>query len=212
MGDKIKIEVIKNGCNGYLVESEKTAILIDPGLNGRKDWLLKRCQEKKVSLILLTHGHMDHIQCVAELAHTLHIPIAMNEKDEALIEDNLSQAMHGRGIRGKILSFFSKLSTKASHMEPFKIDIPLNDEKVYTHEDLAIEVIKLPGHTKGSIGFKIGDHVFVGDALMNMFHPEISLLYDSAQDLENSARKIQVLGKCRIHFGHGEDVENRQWI
>lgn len=212
MGEKIKIEVIKNGCNGYLVESEETAILVDPGLNGKKDWLLKRCQEKKVSLILLTHGHMDHIQCVAELAHRLHIPIAMNEQDETLIKNNLFQAMHGRGFRGKIIGFFSTLSAKASHIEPFKIDIPLDDEKVYIHEDLAIEVIKLPGHTRGSIGFKIGEHVFVGDALMNMFHPEISLLYENAQELEESARKIQALGKCRIHFGHGEEIENRQWI
>ncbi len=33
------------------------------------------------------------------------------------------------------------------------------------------------GHTKGSIGVEIGDNLFVGDALMNIFYPTVSMLY-----------------------------------
>ncbi|MDE6208200.1 MAG: MBL fold metallo-hydrolase [Lachnospiraceae bacterium] len=33
-----------------------------------------------MSLIVLTHGHMDHCQNAAYLANVLHIPIAMNKR------------------------------------------------------------------------------------------------------------------------------------
>lgn len=50
------------------------------------------------------------------------------------------------------------------------------------------EIVELPGHTKGSIGIKIGTSDFiVGDALINIFYPTKALLYGNFQEMKKSA-------------------------
>lgn len=73
-------------------------------------------------------------------------------------------------------------------------------------------IVELPGHTKGSIGVKIGDNLFVGDALMNMFYPTISILYTNEQEMLKSAKYISELGEQTIYFGHGKPKQNRKWV
>ena len=60
-----------------------------------------------VSLIVLTHGHMDHCQNAAYLANALQIPIAMNKKDMNLIPDNRKQSLSAKTLFGKIVLSFS---------------------------------------------------------------------------------------------------------
>ena len=96
----VKIHRIASGnVNCYIVADNDKAILID---TGRKKYfekilerckkyfekILERCKKFHVSLIVLTHGHMDHCQNAAYLAEALHIPIAINKNDMDLIQDN----------------------------------------------------------------------------------------------------------------------------
>lgn len=65
----------------------------------------------------------------------------------------------------------------------------------------------------GSIGLKVGeDSLVVGDALMHMFRPEKTLLYEEYEEMQESARKIGNMGKRKIYFGHGKMVWNRKWV
>jgi len=58
---------------------------------------------------------------------------------------------------------------------------------------------------------KIHKYLIVGDALMNMFYPTVSMLFHNKNDMLESARKISKLGDRIIYFGHGKSVHNRQW-
>ncbi len=70
----------------------------------------------------------------------------------------------------------------------------------------------LPGHTRGSIGIDLDEKaVIVGDALMNMFYPGLSLVYWNRAEMLKSADKISALGARKVYFGHGSPVENRAW-
>lgn len=70
----------------------------------------------------------------------------------------------------------------------------------------------MPGHTDGSIGLEIdGDKLFVGDALMNMFYPTVSMLYTDEREMLASAKYISELGEKTIYFGHGKPKRNREW-
>lgn len=208
----VSVIKIKNGCNCYIVENGKAGILIDTGLNNRADMIIKACKEKKVKVIIITHGHMDHIQCAAKVADELQIPIFMHEKDLELVDNNLIQPMYGRKIKGKILAFFSALSIRNNVINHFEVTNPIIGEKTIQEGGMKIKIIELPGHTKGSIGIRIENHFFVGDALMNMGSPDLSLLYENMHDLLESANKITNLGDVKIHFGHGNAVDNRQWV
>lgn len=56
------------------------------------------------------------------------------------------------------------------------------------------------------------DSLLVGDALMNMFRPEKTLLYEEYEKMIESARKIEELGDRKIYFGHGKMASNRRWV
>ena len=204
----IQITKIKNGCNCYIIENDGEGVLIDTGLSKGKNKIVDACQEKNIKLIILTHGHMDHIQCANYISKALAAPILMHEKDLELISNNLCQDMKGRMIMGKILSFFSKLGAKYTTIERFEPQNIINSDTTIHECGIDIEIMELPGHTRGSIGIKIEEHFFVGDALMHMIRPGISLLYENWDDLFESAKKITNVACTTIHFGHGNEVKN----
>lgn len=59
---------------------------------------------------------------------------------------------------------------------------------------------------------KMEINLFVGDALMNMFYPTVSMLYVDEQEMLSSAKHISELGDKTIYFGHGKPKQNRDWI
>ena len=70
--------------NCFLVKSGSAAILVDTGREAYREKILRICtadNEAPVRLIVLTHGHVDHVQNAAFLANRLHVPIAMHEED-----------------------------------------------------------------------------------------------------------------------------------
>ena len=71
--------------NCYLLMGKGGAVLADTGETGDREKVLEMCRNKNVRLLVLTHGHIDHIQNAAYLARELQIPIGMNEKDVELI-------------------------------------------------------------------------------------------------------------------------------
>lgn len=102
----VKIHRIAGGnVNCYIVADNDKAILIDTGRKKYRDKILQKCKEFHVSLIVLTHGHMDHCQNAAYLANALQIPIAMSEKDRNLIPDNRVQPLSAKTLLGKMIYF-----------------------------------------------------------------------------------------------------------
>ncbi len=121
--------------------------------------------------------------------------------------------MNGRCFRGKILAYFSVKSIKFNLVESFEPSIFFKEGDSLSRFGIDGRIVELPGHTKGSIGIDIEERDFiVGDALMNMFKPEISLIYENKRQLEESAEKISRLGRRTIYFGHGKSVFNKKWV
>lgn len=209
----VKIHRIAGGnVNCYIVADNDKAILIDTGRKKYRDKILKKCREFHVGLIVLTHGHMDHCQNAAYLANALHIPIAMNKKDLNLIPDNRKQALFAKTFLGKIVLSVSLSSFEKDSLEVFEPKIYLENDDDLSEYGIAAKVTELPGHTKGSIGIKVDDNLFVGDALMNMFYPTVSMLYADEQEMLSSAEYISELGDKTIYFGHGKPKRNRKWV
>lgn len=208
-----EITRISAGSNCYLVTQEDAAILVDTGVKGFENKILGKCEGKQVKLIVLTHGHIDHVQNAVFLAKKLQVPIAMNEQDIPLLKDNLCREMKAKGVLGNLVRFFSVQSAKTAQMESFEPDILLKEGDKLNEFGVDAEVIELPGHTAGSIGLKVGeDCLLVGDALMNMVSPRNTLLYEEYEETIKSAKKIGDMGDRKICFGHGKMVQNRNWV
>ena len=209
----VKIHRIASGnVNCYIVADNDKAILIDTGRKKYCEKILERCKKFHVNLIVLTHGHMDHCQNAAYLAEALHIPIAINKNDMDLIPDNRKQSLLAKTLLGKIVLSVSLSSFEMDSLEEFDPIICLKNGDDLSEYGIAAKVVELPGHTKGSIGVEIEDNLFVGDALMNMFYPTVSMLYVDEQEMLLSAKYISELGEKTIYFGHGKPKRNREWV
>lgn len=98
-------------------------------------------------------------------------------------------------------------------MPAFQPDILLKDKDSFSDHGIDASILSLPGHTNGSIGIDV-DHKYllVGDALMNMFYPTVSMLFHNKNQMLESAEKISRLGKRTIYFGHGKPTPNKHWV
>lgn len=123
------------------------------------------------------------------------------------------QPLSAEGILGKIVLYVSLQSMKKEEIPVFNPTIFLKEGDTLEDYGIQAKIIELPGHTNGSIGIDIeSENLIVGDALMNMFYPTVSMLYSDKECMIKSGRKISSLGDRIIHFGHGKPIRNRTWI
>lgn len=197
--------------NCYLIVNGKNAILVDTAREKYREKILDACKPYHVSLLILTHGHVDHVQNAAFLSGALGCPIAMNEADLSLLEDNMRQSLYAHSFLGKIVLWASIKSFHEDKIPMFTPDIFLKEGDSLETYGIPAKILDLPGHTKGSIGIDIMEkELIVGDALMNMFYPTVSMLYYDKNVMLQSADKISSLGERQIYFGHGKPKENRR--
>lgn len=198
--------------NCYIIENGTNGILVDTGKREFIDKVIASCKSYSVKLIVLTHAHFDHAENAAQISGTLGIPIGMNENDRNLIASNTNQSLSAANILGKIVLSASLREFSARPMPEFEPDILLHHGDSLSDYGIDARIISLPGHTDGSIGIDVDKkHLIVGDALMNMFYPTVSMLYHNRDTMLESARKISSIGSRTIHFGHGRPVLNKQW-
>ncbi len=209
---KVK-RIICGTVNCYLLSSVDGAVLVDTGEKRYAEKVLQACQSENVRLLVLTHGHIDHVQNAAYLAKHLQIPVAMNKRDINLLQNQLSQKMVGEGILGRIMGAVSKRKMLNCEIAGFVPEIHLKAGDSLKDFGVQATVVELPGHTNGSIGLDVEERdIIVGDTLMNVLYPCMSCFYHNQDELKESAGWIQELGSRTVYFGHGSPVENRKWI
>lgn len=209
----IKIHRIKCGNgNCYVLEENGNAVLVDTGRIEYQKMIEEKIRLFPVKLIILTHAHFDHCQNAAHFSELFQAPIAMNRKDVDLIRNQMKEALSAKTILGKVVLKASIASFKKIEMD-FAPSVFLEDGDTLEKYGISAKVIALPGHTKGSIGIDCKEAgILVGDALMNMFYPTVSMLYGNRDMVIQSAEKIEKLGNVPIYFGHGKSVCNRKWV
>lgn len=199
--------------NCYIVENGTAGILVDTGKREFINRVIEACKAYHIKLIVLTHAHFDHAENAAQISKALGVPIGMNEKDYNLIKSNTNQSLTAETLLGKIVLSASVKAFSKRTMQEFKPNVLLNDGDSLADYGIHASIIGLSGHTDGSIGIDVDNkHLIVGDALMNMFYPTVSMLFHNKNDMLESAGKISRLGDRIIYFGHGKPVSNRQWI
>lgn len=199
--------------NCYIIENGVDGILVDTGKKEFVNRVMEACRQYHVKLIVLTHAHFDHAENAAQISNALGIPIGMSEKDCNLIPSNVNQELSAETFFGKIVLSVSLKDFSVRTLEKFKPDIFLKDGDSLSDYGINASIIALPGHTDGTIGIDVENKgLIVGDALMNMFYPTVSMLFHDKSKMLDSAGKISRLGNRTIYFGHGKSVPNKQWV
>lgn len=205
-------QIRRGNVNCHIIVNGTDGILVDTGKREHLDRVIQACAPYRIRLILLTHGHFDHAENAARLSETLGAPIGMSEKDLDLIGSNMAQSLSAHTVLGKMVLSASLKEFGLRNIPAFVPDVLLQDGGSLMDYGLDGRVIALPGHTRGSIGVDVeGRYLLVGDALMDMFYPTVSMLYHDREAMLDSARRIGGLGARTIYFGHGGPRPNRRW-
>jgi glyoxylase-like metal-dependent hydrolase (beta-lactamase superfamily II) len=112
-----------------------------------------------VTLVVLTHGHLDHLGPAAELQGEINAPIALGGDDVEFATSGFSEPPESQVAEGELIRPLLDKSYPA-----FTPDLLLGDELDLAAFGVPGRVVATPGHTKGSVSVVLqsGD-VFVGD-------------------------------------------------
>lgn len=183
--------------NTYVVNmGNGEAIVVDPGCQTRREKQelenFLRENQLNVRYCLNTHLHVDHIygdELLKENFGALSV---------ASIKDQIPREITEKPIRRRYWPF--------ADTEP-KVDVYVNDGDRLVVGENEIHILETPGHSPGSLSFYIPalEAVFVGDLLEKSSRGTLQYIYSSAEQMEQSIKKILELPlKTAIYYGHGD--------
>jgi len=203
------------GFHAYVLgkPSSQDLSLIDVGLTGKGDYKIQSIQKGGIKLswikrVIMTHTHLDHIGCLAEIQKQLPwAELWMHQSEADLLEQGDERAVYGMDI-------FRGFCEEQFGLKPgafkFKVNRKLQGGETLELGETAWEVIHIPGHSMGSIGLyhrpmKIlvpGDVVYADHAI-----GRYDLFGANGPELKKSLIRLAELGVDILLPGHNQIVK-----
>ena len=200
--------------HAYIIQEQGT-IMIDGGAPKQAKAFSKALENasikpEEVQLIVLTHGHWDHIGSAKEMKEITGGKIAMHQREKHWLESSLKPMPPGVTTWGHIFGSIIKVFLPLIHVPATDVDVVLGDEEVSLAEyGIQGKVVYTPGHSSGSVSvlLETGD-AFVGDMAMNKFplrlSPGLPIFAEDWAQLMESWKQLLNRGVKTIYPSHGE--------
>ena len=179
--------------NCYIVGSTSTkqGMIIDPGADANV--IMRTVQETglSISVIVITHAHMDHVGALREVQRKTHAQFAIHEAEKGFVFSTPMRMLTSLGV--------------SPVKSPPRPDRSLKDGDLIDLEDLRFEVLYTPGHSSGGICLSGHGVVFSGDTLFKSGIGRTDFPGMSHERLINSIRaKLMALpDETIVYPGHG---------
>ena len=188
--------------NCYILKDTATGLgaIVDPGgetpENG-SDIILRECGKMgvKVSVILLTHAHFDHILSLERVRKATGAPLMAHRYDAPALAD-------------PSISYMSQYAGKNLPEEP--PESLLDDGDTITIGESVLRVMHTPGHTPGSVIYISEEPRFIlsGDTLFAGSVGRCDLFGGDEEVLHESLERIKALsGNYTVLPGHGGSTD-----
>ena len=192
----------------YLIESERGLTLVDAGWPRYQRRVLKKMQalgRDDLTLIFITHAHLDHYGSAASLRRLTGAPVAIHRADAEAIAQGETPVGSVRGWSGRLMWQLLRLGEPLLRLEPTPADIVLEDGDSLDTYGLDAEVLHTPGHTPGSACLIVERRVaFVGDLLSTSGRPRVQHSYAHDWSLiSTSLARLKALEPEWVYAGHG---------
>ena len=198
----------------YILESEGV-VMVDAGVPSRigafRFGLASLAlQARDIGLVVVTHGHFDHIGSARAIKEMTGARLAIHERERAAIEKAEMLAVPpGQTAWARVMIRAIGPMARLWRIQKAAVEVPLSNDNL----DLAAygvpgRVMHTPGHTGGSVSVLLDSgEAFVGDLAMNGFPMRRGAgmpVYaeDPAQVLA-SWRKLLDAGATTIYPAHG---------
>lgn len=201
-------------CNCYLLRGERT-VLIDAGAQGGIQAFLRGMQKlnidpREISLILITHGHWDHIGSLYPIQQITGAQVAIHHCDQAWVENGNPAFPRGVTPYGKGMVWLANRLIHP-HLGHVKVDRVLDENGMsLANYGIPGKVLHTPGHTLGHMSILLDSgEAFVGDMANNDWYlrltPGLAVLADDVDMMVKSWKRILPLGITRVYPAHGLD-------
>lgn len=168
------------------------AVLIDPGEEPERLLDLIRASGCRLTMLLATHGHFDHVGAAAALQEVHDLPLRCHPDDVPII-DAMPQVQAAYGFPATLVP---------------RLQADLRDGMTLPFGGGELEVRHVPGHSPGQVMFTFPGHALVGDCLFYGSVGRTDLPGGDFATLEKSIReRIYTLADDTVVVcGHGPDT------
>ena len=172
-------------CYLLSLEGREDCLVIDPGAEA--DRIREALNGRRIAAILLTHGHFDHIGAVGELMDP-GVRLFIHALDAPLLSDpSLNASLE--------LANVPVTAPEATDRVQEGMTLSL--------AGLSVQVLHTPGHTRGSVCYRIEEELFTGDTLFEHGWGRTDLPGGDEHALFASLRRLIPLAQTiPIHPGH----------
>jgi glyoxylase-like metal-dependent hydrolase (beta-lactamase superfamily II) len=211
----VTIHTIPLGIDNVYVVKDKGSVIIDSGAPKKEKAFLKalekvRIKPEEIQLIILTHGHWDHVGSAAEIKKMTGAKVVMHKNEKHWLEESLKPMPPGITTWGKISTkLFSWTIVPFVHVQPTEVDIVLENEEFSLEEyGISGKVVYTPGHSSGSVSVLLETgEAFVGDMAMNKFplrlSPGMPIYAENWSKLIDSWQMLLNKGVKTVYPSHG---------
>ncbi|MEO0077313.1 MAG: MBL fold metallo-hydrolase [candidate division WOR-3 bacterium] len=190
MSKVIRIVVGDIATNCYLLHSDQEIAVIDPGFEGLKILNKARTLDGKITHIINTHGHIDHIGANKTIKEATDAKIYVHKDDAELL-------IHPAKNLSLLVGEF---------VQSPPADVVVDDNDIIKVGQVELKVIHTPGHTKGGICLLADKFAFTGDTLFFDSIGRTDFPDADEQTMFESLKKLVHLlsDDMVIYPGHGE--------
>lgn len=184
---QLHVGAVQTNCYVFYDENTMEGAVVDPGDNAAA--ILREIERAgaKITYILLTHGHFDHILAVHEISEKTGAKLVIHKDDEWLLH------YHAMG----------EFRPYARSFQETPVDIFAEEGTKIAVGGLTAEYLHTPGHTPGSCCIRVEDVLFTGDTMFRHECGRCDLQGgDFSQMLQSLKRLSELPGDYRVLPGH----------
>jgi hydroxyacylglutathione hydrolase len=190
--DVTQLELGPFAVNCYVVRPAggDEAVVVDPGWPGAWTEVQSGLGDSGCAAILITHGDIDHVAGVAEVARATGAPVHIPAEESDRLER---------------INDFVPAMLEGVALEPYEPDVRLRGDEELELAGIRFETLRVPGHTEAHLAYAADGCLFSGDVL---FAGSVGRVDRPNGDWERLLASIRQLAKrfppeTVVYPGHG---------
>lgn len=211
----VRIFPIDLGFDRCYVLKAEGVIAVDAGAPGKGRTFAQGLERATippgdVRLVVITHGHWDHIGSAGEIRRITGGKLAMHRREAEWLERSMTPLSPGVTPWGRVFAGLHRLFLPLITVPPAGVDVMLGDEGMPLYGyGIPGKVLHTPGHTGGSVSVLLDTgEAFVGDLAMNRFPlrltPGLPIFAEDSAAVSESWKLLLKNGATMIYPAHGE--------
>jgi glyoxylase-like metal-dependent hydrolase (beta-lactamase superfamily II) len=203
------------GLTYLLLGEEGRGVLVDAGASGSRKGFPKALERlsvnpERIELVVVTHGHWDHMGCAGFIREMTGARIAMHASEKDRLEKGSPVTPPGATWWGRVFRLLAGLMSALNRVPPTPVDIVVQDEGMSLEPyGVAGKILHTPGHSPGSLSVVLDTgEAFVGDLAMNgpplRIGPGYPAFAENPDLVEPSWNRVVAAGGRTIFPAHGK--------